>query len=326
MSDQKRKSPEQQDDVEKSKTRKTPKEVIEQDAEDCETHPMKASDGSTVYHFALGGSSAQIKTLKCFFPEEKPHSRYQIPLCCPLCKSGLGMYIYSKNGIKALSENQQRKNRNTMLFGKSHMKRTHSNLESRFAPVTRVFEQNVTPAVNVAPKRFRAGPAKSSKSAVPATSRPSNLPSPVISIKRKLQHEVPPAAANVATKQFCADPATSSAPATSGLSNSQAIGVKRKIQHEAPRELVMKRSKIIPMKHSQASISKAAPGLSSRQCKPSTPAQSAKLKRTQTNSHQHKYTPEGLYIDEEDVIHYDKPLRYPDDGDVDDDCDSSEYR
>ena len=345
MSDRKRKTPEEtikwlitgsryakkereitKQDADDCKRRKTPEEIIEQDATDLETHPMKASDGATVYHFALGGSSAQIKTLECFFQEEEPHSRYQISLCCPLCKSGLGMYIYPKNGIQALSENQQRKNRNTMLFGKSHMKRTHSNLESRLVPVTEAFEQSVTPAADVAPKRYRAGPAKSSKSAAPATamSRPSKSPSPVI--KRKIQHEVPSVAANVATKQFRAGPATSSAPATSELSVSQTTGVKRKIQHEAPRELVLKRSLIIPIEHSQASISKDAPGLSSRQCKPSTPAQSAKLKRIQTNSRQHKYTPEGLYIDEEKVIHYDKPKGWcPDDGDVDEDCDSSEY-
>lgn len=169
--------------------RKTPEEIKKLDAADRITHPMETSDGTVAYHFALGGGSAQTKALQCSLDAKLICQLYQVPLCCPICKSGLGLYIYSKAGMQALSENQQRKNRNTMLFGKSHMKRTHPALERQFDPEAQPHESNVTQVAEVVPKRFRAGPSTSS---VQPTSGPPHSTPPINGVKRKLQNESAP--------------------------------------------------------------------------------------------------------------------------------------
>ena len=162
--------------------RKTPQQIKKMDAQDRISHPMHISDGTIAYHFTLGGNSGQCKALQ-YLLSDKP-SRYQIPLCCPICKSSVGMYIYSAEGMEALSENQQRKNRNTMLFGKSHMKRTHPVLKREPVPPEKLFEPNVTQAAEVVAKRFRAGPAASSTR--PTQELPPSI-SPVTGVKRKPQ-------------------------------------------------------------------------------------------------------------------------------------------
>lgn len=163
--------------------RKSYKDVVMLDAADRNSHPMTISDGKLAYHFALGGSRGQDKALQGILQLMScpPPARYQVPLCCPVCKAGLGSYIYSSSGIQALSENQQRKNRNTMLFGKSHCKRTHALLTLQVKSCNSISETTSTPAEQTVAKRFRAGPSTIASS---KTHRPSE-PTAYISSKRK---------------------------------------------------------------------------------------------------------------------------------------------
>lgn len=167
--------------------RKTPEEVKKLDEEDRYTYRMGSSDGTIAYHFTLGGVSAQNRTLRCLL-DGVPHARYQVPLCCPICRAGLGMFIYAKTGNKELSENQQRKNRNTMLFGSSHMKKTHPVLVSKPVSAMEAFEQNVTAMTQVSAKQFRAGPSAASLRAT-AAGQPQLSPTSA-GVKRKPEQDI----------------------------------------------------------------------------------------------------------------------------------------
>ena len=169
--------------------RKTPEEVKKLDEEDRYTHRMGSSDGTIAYHFTCGGVSAQNRALHCLL-NGVPHVRYQVPLCCPICKAGLGMFIYAKAGNKELSENQQRKNRNTMLFGSSHMKRTHPVLESKPVSAMEAFEQNVTAMTQVSAKQFRAGPSAASLRSTTAGQVEPQLSPTSVGVKRKPQQDI----------------------------------------------------------------------------------------------------------------------------------------
>ncbi len=117
----------------------------EADAEDCRTHAITV-DSTFAYYFTPGGIRKQDKALHCAL---EAYERHQVPLCCRECKAGLGSYIYSRSGNQGLSENQQRKNRNIMLFGKSHLKSAHGLLALQSVPLTRVGEPNLTAAQQI---------------------------------------------------------------------------------------------------------------------------------------------------------------------------------
>ena len=162
--------------------RYTCKQVEQMDAEDRQSHPITMSDGTIAYHFTLGGDSVQRKVLSAFSSLQNME-RHQVPLCCPICKSGLGSYIYSKRGSQNLSSNQQRKNRNVMLFGKSHWKRSHPSVELQPVQISEACDHkrsdnNVTQVADVAAKRFRAGPP-------PSKTTDRKITCPITAVKRK---------------------------------------------------------------------------------------------------------------------------------------------
>ena len=121
-----------------------PERVAKADATDRITHPM-TSDDTIAYFFTLGGVTAQNKALHCALGS---HERHQVPLCCRLCNTGLGSYIYSSTSNRGLSDNQQRKNRNIMLFGKAHLK-SHGLFPLQLVPLTRVGVPNVAPVEEI---------------------------------------------------------------------------------------------------------------------------------------------------------------------------------
>jgi hypothetical protein len=78
----------------------TAEEIDEMDAKDRDTHPMTTTDGTVAYHFTLGGCRAQDRALALLLETHvRKAKRIQVPLCCcPICKSGLGQYIFSRQG------------------------------------------------------------------------------------------------------------------------------------------------------------------------------------------------------------------------------------
>jgi len=80
-----------------------------------------------VVHFTLAGAAALNSRLirKIELSTDASQSRTEWQLLCPLCQSFLGYWICAHNDA-ALSTNQQRKNRNTMLLGKSHYRKIHA--------------------------------------------------------------------------------------------------------------------------------------------------------------------------------------------------------
>ncbi len=122
------------------------------DTEDCRTHPMTV-DGTMAYYFTPGGISAQNKALCCAIGS---HERHQVSLCCRFCRAALGAYIFSNSGNQALSSNQQRKDRNTLNFGQSHLNKNHGEVDLQPAPMKSAGELNVLPAEQMTAKQFRA--------------------------------------------------------------------------------------------------------------------------------------------------------------------------
>jgi len=103
----------------------TSAQVRQQDLQDSISHPMVQTD--QVVDFTLAGAAALNSRLirKIGLATDASQSRTEWQLLCPLCQSFLGYWICAHNGA-ALSTNQQRKNRNTMLLGKSHYRKIHA--------------------------------------------------------------------------------------------------------------------------------------------------------------------------------------------------------
>lgn len=104
-------------------SRKLPLEQVRQlDAADLIAHPIEKAKEPAC--FTLCGAAALNSYLLRNASDQMANTRAEYELVCPCCKSFIGFWIYAPSDVP-LSSNQQRKNRNTLLMGKSHYRKFH---------------------------------------------------------------------------------------------------------------------------------------------------------------------------------------------------------
>jgi len=135
------------------------------DAADEKSHPMEKAKEHA--YFSLACTSVMNTHLLRSLKESNASSvaeRWEWDMRCPICESFLGCWIcvVDTSEIK-LSDNQQRKNRNTALLAKSHYKKYHalekaislvqSHERLRSAPAA---QSKVTPVASTLPPKISA--------------------------------------------------------------------------------------------------------------------------------------------------------------------------